>query len=297
VANAGLAQAAGAVGSLRWETMFERLHDDGVTWKFYQEAGSAIGAAQSVALAIGFNALLYFEQYVQDPRSDLSQRAFAPVWPDEFLADVAAGTLPQVSWILPPIVDSEHPSASPVNGEMFVARVLSALVANPKVWSKTSVFITYDENGGWFDHVPPPTPPAGTVGEHLRQPLPSTAQNVAGPIGLGFRVPCLVVSPFSRGGNVVSETFDHTSLLRFLEQRFGTRVPNLTAWRRKAVGDLTSALDLRHPDPSFPPLPSLTAADAELDAVCPANEQVTSLLLPAPPLTLPQPPRMPTQER
>ena len=107
------------------------------------------------------------------------------------------------------------------------------------------MFVAYDENGGFFDHVPPPTAPPGTGGEWLTaSPLPSEASGVAGPIGLGFRVPCLVVSPFSRGGLVCSDVFDHTSLLRFLETRFGVAVPNLSAWRRETVGDLTSTLNL-----------------------------------------------------
>src|SRR5205085_4115610 len=122
------------------------------------------------------------------------------------------------------------------------ADVLNTLVSNPSLWAKTALFITYDENGGFFDHVPPPTPATGTAGEYLTvSPLPPPAGGVDGPIGLGFRVPTLVVSPFSRGGFVCTDTFDHTSTLRFLETRFGAEVPNLSAWRRQATGDLTSA--------------------------------------------------------
>jgi phospholipase C len=81
--------------------------------------------------------------------------------------------------------------------------------------------------------VPPPTAPAGTAGEYITvSPLPSDAGGVAGPIGLGFRVPLLIASPFARGGLVSHGTFDHTSLLRFLETRFGAEVPNLSSWRR-----------------------------------------------------------------
>ena len=79
----------------------------------------------------------------------------------------------------------------------------------------------------------------------------------ARPIGLGFRVPMLVVSPFSRGGYLCSDVFDHTSLLRFIETRFGVEVPNLSAWRRAYTGDLTAALALsRPPDTSVPTLPA-----------------------------------------
>ena len=114
--------------------------------------------------------------------------------------------------------------------------MIGTLVSNPEVWAKTVLFIMYDENDGFFDHVPPPTPPPGTPGEFLTvDPLPASAYGVAGPIGLGFRVPMLVVSPFSRGGYVCSDIFDHTSQLRFLETRFGVQAPNISAWRRKTV--------------------------------------------------------------
>jgi len=94
---------------------------------------------------------------------------------------------------------------------------------------------------------------------------------VSGPIGLGFRVPLLVISPFSRGGLVASDRFDHTSLLRFLETRFGAEVPNLSAWRRGVVGDLTSALNFAAPDVTAPPLPSTLVPTAITLAQCVAT--------------------------
>jgi phospholipase C len=245
-----VSQSPAAVGSCDWKTMFEVLSENNIDWKVYQPRNSAIGPTQELNLAIGFNALLYFKQYIDDPKSDLYQRGFLPEWPNDFAADVAANTLPPVSWVVPSLVDSEHPSAAPTNGASHLAKVLTALMSNPELWSKTVVFLTYDENGGFFDHVAPPTAPPGTKGEYLSvDPLPAEASGVAGPIGLGFRVPMLVISPFSRGGHVNSDTFDHTSLLRFLEARFGVKAPNLTAWRRKTVGDprrrSTSATPIR----------------------------------------------------
>jgi phospholipase C len=125
------------------------------------------------------------------------------------------------------------------------------------------LFHMYDENDGFFDHVPPPVPPAGTTGEYLTQhTLPADANGIRGPIGMSFRVPLLVISPFSRGGHVASQVFDHTSQLRFLEERFGVRAPNISAWRRKTAGDLTSTLHPGHADASVPALPS-TAGDTE----------------------------------
>jgi phospholipase C len=163
------------------------------------------------------------------------------------MADLAGNRLPQVSWLLAGVLDSEHPGFSTaVQGEIVARQIVEALISHPKIWARTALFITWDENGGFFDHVAPPTPPKGTKGEFLTAPaVPgSTATSgIAGPIGLGFRVPMLVVSPFSRGGLVCSDTFDHTSTLRFLEKRFGVEVPNLSAWRRSVTGDLTSAFN------------------------------------------------------
>jgi phospholipase C len=277
--------------------MFEALQDHGVTWKVYQPENTSVGALEHLNLAIGFNALLYFQQYLADPASELYRRAFLPGWPDEFAADVRANTLPSVSWLIPTLTESEHPSAAPQNGAGHVFQALTTLLSNPQVWAKTVVFITYDENGGFFDHVPPPTAPKGTPGEELTvSPLPEHAAGIAGPIGLGFRVPTLVVSPFSRGGYVNSDVFDHTSLLRFLETRFDVKAPNISAWRRKTVGDLTSTLALGKADITIGELPTPANQQAALDAACPENADPESLLSPAPALKIPTKQKQPKQE-
>ena len=240
-------------GTLSWTTMPEQLQARGISWKVY---GSADGN-------FGDNVLPYFKQYQTNPT--LAANALLPSFPGTFGVDVALGQLPQVSWVLAPLIASEHPPAPEVYGEAAAARVLKTLVSNPKVWAKTALLITYDENGGFFDHVPPPTPPAGTAGEYLTvSPLPADAAGTAGPIGLGFRVPMLVVSPFSRGGFVCKDTFDHTSLLRFIETRFGAEVPNLTAWRRTTVGDLTTAFNFASVDTSVPALPKPSLLDSRV---------------------------------
>jgi phospholipase C len=137
---------------------------------------------------------------------------------------------------------------------------MDALGATPEVWAKTVFIINYDENDGRFDHVPPPTAPQGTPGEWVTaSPLPPGAAGIAGPVGLGFRVPAMVISPYSRGGWVCGEAFDHTSTLRFLERRFGVMEPNISAWRRSAVGDMTSALRLGEHDMKMPSLPNPAA--------------------------------------
>ncbi|MFD1052639.1 alkaline phosphatase family protein, partial [Kibdelosporangium lantanae] len=120
---------------------------------------------------------------------------------------VVAGTLPQVSWVVTDQITSEHPIGPPVNGERFVNGLLQALAADPDTFNSTVLFLNYDENDGFFDHVPPPSPAAGTTDEFVN----------GVPVGLGFRVPMLIMSPWTRGGWVCSEVFDHTSVIRFIE--------------------------------------------------------------------------------
>jgi phospholipase C len=223
----------GRSNKFSWTTMPEQLHAHGVSWKVYTGAG---GAALD-------NVLTYFKQY--KPGSELYRRGIATTYPGDFLSDLAHNALPQVSWVLLGLEETEHPGfSSPGRGELGARQVIESLLAHPKIWKNTALFITWDENGGFFDHVAPPTPPKGTKGEFLTvASLPTVANGIRGPIGLGFRVPMLVVSPFSRGGLVCSDVFDHTSTLRFIETRFGVEVPNLSAWRRHVTGDLTSAFN------------------------------------------------------
>jgi phospholipase C len=254
-------------GKLSWETMPERLLAAGVSWKVYNDRLSELALSP----------LPYFRAF-NDPFSitgfDLVSRGLTPHYPDDFAEDVRWGKLPSVSWIMPPLAQCEHPAAPPGYGEYLVHSVLSTLVSNPAVWAQTVLFVVHDENGGFFDHVPPVAAPPGTAGEWLTGTLPAAAGGIAGPVGLGFRTVCLVVSPFSRGGYVCSEVFDHTSLLRFIETRFGVEVPNLSAWRRSVTGDLTGALALsRPPDTTVPSLPATSlgqtavAEQAVLDAL------------------------------
>jgi phospholipase C len=259
-------------GTLMWTTYPEQLQAKGISWKVYSDVDGHYGD----------NVLVYFKNYYppNDITNPLAVNAFTPTFfghgvPGHFEADCAAGTLPQVSWVLAPLTDSEHPPAPPVWGESAVAQVLNALTGNRSLWEKTVLFVTFDENGGFFDHVPPPTAPSGTTGEYITEDLskltspPHNAEGIAGPIGLGFRVPMLIVSPFARGGFVSHDTFDHTSLLLFLERRFGAEVPNISSWRRQTVGDLTSALNMAAIDASVPSLPQPSYADRR---VLPPND-------------------------
>jgi phospholipase C len=264
----------------RWMPYPEVLTKAGVSWKVY---GDPLGQ-------LGDNVLRYFPQFRPvTGQPALSGPAFGSnLFPADFLADVALGHLPQVTWLLADLLDTEH-APTPIEwGESIVWTVLDALVRSG-LWSKTAVLLTYDENGGFFDHVPPPTAPAGTPGEYLNQAaMTATARKEATtkdgrdtshePIGLGFRVPMLLISPFTRNPDpagaplVSSDLFDHTSMLKFLEtwttakgtparvprRDAATRTPGLSVWRDQLVGDLTSAFNFAAaPDPSRPPALSI----------------------------------------
>jgi phospholipase C len=154
----------------------------------------------------------------------LFERALARVEPGglaaSFRADIEAGTLPKVSYLVPPAAYSEHPGASsPIQSARIIYDVLDAIVSNPEVWERTALFITYDENDGLFDHVPPPVAPETVAGEYFG----------GDPIGLGFRVPMTVVSPWTVGGFVNSQVFDHSSLVLFTERWLGVKAPDISA--------------------------------------------------------------------
>ncbi len=193
------------------------------------------------------------ERQMQAPKGDLLH---------QFRKDVKAGQLPAISWVVPPSHFSDHPG-SPWYGAWYLAEVLDILTQNPEVWKKTIFVLTYDENDGYFDHIPPfvapdpANPEAGKVSagidagveyvplaEDLKRHPAREARG--GPIGLGYRVPMIVASPWSRGGLVCSQVFDHTSVLQLMEsvltRRTGREIreTNISAWRRAVCGDMSS---------------------------------------------------------
>jgi phospholipase C len=195
---------------------------------------------------------------------------------------------------VPPVGFDDHPSASPERGQWFVRQVIDLLTSNPTVWSKSVLFLVYDENDGFFDHVSPPTPPRGTPDEWLTaKTLAMDTYGIRGPLGLGIRVPALVISPFSRGGHVVSEVFDHTSQLQFLHERFGIEVPNVSAWRRKTVGNLTATLFRGPHDRSVPKLPEVALTPFTAGGSCEEVAEESEFGGQGP--TIPTKQRMPTQ--
>lgn len=182
----------------------------------------------------------------------------------QFREDVSDGKLPTVSWLVAPQYFSDHPSA-PWFGAWYVSEVLDILTKNPEVWKKTIFILNYDENDGYFDHIPPFTAPKPndlnsgkvsdgidtapeyvTLQEELSRKNFNKNDAREGPVGLGYRVPMVIVSPWSRGGWVNSQVFDHTSALQFLEKfltkKTGKEIiePNISDWRRAVTGDLTS---------------------------------------------------------
>jgi phospholipase C len=236
----------------RWKTYAERLQDAGISWKVYQQTDN-----------YGCNMLEDFQTFKDsEPGDPLHDRGVLRQPEGTFEDDARNDRLPTVSWIMPTSYQSEHPDYLPAAGADFVAQKLEAIASNPKVWAKTAFILNYDENDGLFDHVPPPTPPAGTADEF-----------VGGlPIGAGFRVPCIVISPWTVGGWVAGEAFDHTSVLQFLERFTGVEEPNISEWRRRTFGDLTSAFQFHHARRLAPRLPDNTAEQLEE-----AKEEVATL--------------------
>jgi phospholipase C len=300
-----------------WTTYPERLQQAGVTWKIYQNMPDNFTD----------NPLAGFKQYrraneqsgqpvsndalvcpAYDEKIDATQplyKGIANTMPDggflgTFKTDIAQGKLPQVSWLVAPATYSEHPGpSSPVQGAWYIQEVLNALTENPQVWSQTVLLVNFDENDGFFDHIPSPSAPSkdekGVVQgkttlsdqqvsyEYFNHPAVATAKSqpatdgrVYGP---GVRVPMYVISPWSRGGWVNSQVFDHTSILQFLEKRFGVQEPNISPYRRAVCGDLTTAFDFK--TPNLLPVNELVGkkTKAEADAI-----RVAQALLPQVPV-------------
>ena len=179
----------------------------------------------------------------------------------QFRKDVAEGKLPTVSWLVPPRNFSDHPGA-PWYGAWYISEVMDILTRNAEVFKKTIFILTYDENDGYFDHVPPFLPPhtgkpgsgKASAGMDTRVEFVDMKQEQArgfeekreSAVGLGFRVPMLVVSPWTKGGYVNSQVFDHTSNLQFLEHFLSAKTskkveqPQISDWRRTVCGDLRS---------------------------------------------------------
>jgi phospholipase C len=276
-------------------TFPEVLDAAGISWKIYQDLaggpyapffGDGEGFGNAFTGNFGDATVLYFNQYATAaPGTPLFDNALtgtdilsilpasgAPkdwlAWAehlfDEFRNDVQRGVLPQVSWIAAPAGYTEHPDWPPNYGAWYISQIFDILVSNPEVFSKTVFIVNYDEGDGSFDHIVSPTPPravgfgASTVSIENEIVLASgePAGFLTGPIGLSTRVPFIAISPWSKGGYVNSQVFDHSSLIKFIEKRFGVFEPNISPWRRAVVGDLTSMFDFANPNQGHVNLPS-----------------------------------------
>jgi len=196
-------------------------------WKCYSVADGSIPSTIGA-----FNPLIFFSQIQSNPaRLALATSDFS-----EFSADLAAGTLPAVSWIITEAVVSEHPPAPPDMGQLLVARVVQELMAS-SAWSSTALFVTYDEGGGFFEHVPP----------HILENVPAHLPDGGFAVGPAFRTPLFVVSPWAPANTVFKGRLDHTSILQFIERTFSTaRNPlklSTIAPARRALADLSEAFD------------------------------------------------------
>ena len=291
-------------GGYSWTTYPERLEAAGISWQVYE----------NMADNFTDNPLAGFQSFraawFQKPgySEALRQRGVSTRDLDLLRTDVLANKLPSVSWIVATADGSEHPGpSSPAQGADYISRVLEALTSNPDVWSKTVLILNFDENDGFFDHMPPPAAPSyqswsptpsqsvlagastvDTTGEY-HEVLVSYHDNAIEkgllhrPYGMGPRVPMTIISPWSRGGWVNSQVFDHTSVIRFIEARFGVMEPNISAWRRAVSGDLTSAFNFADPNDEafFDNLPATLALANQARALpghtVPATPAVTAL--------------------
>ncbi|EZQ01061.1 phosphocholine-specific phospholipase C [Acinetobacter sp. Ver3] len=318
-----------------WTTYPERLQQAGISWKVYQNMPDNFTD----------NPLAGFKQYRKanelsgkpvshanilspeyDERIDQRQplyKGIANTMPKDggllgqFKQDILDGKLPQVSWVVAPAAYSEHPGpSSPVQGAWYIQELLNTLTADPELWSQTVLLVNFDENDGFFDHVPSPSAPSREINEagdivkvHGKTTLSeqeisyeyfnhprvsgSTAQPELkmkngknenfwhGVYGPGVRVPMYIISPWSRGGWVNSQVFDHTSIIQFLEQRFGVQEPNISPYRRAVCGDLTSAFDFK--TPNFNVLPTLNGqrTKQEADNTRRSQEQLSKVPVPS----------------
>ena len=281
-----LPQHGGDPNPYTWTTYVERLQAAGINWAIYQDMDDNFTDNPLV----GFKAFQDATNGKLGADTELMKRGLTTHTLDHLRKDVLSNNLPSVSYIIATAEGSEHPGpSSPAQGAAYTADVLDALTANPEVWSKTALFIMFDENDGFFDHMPPPAPPShlnskgssyagysqvstngeyhihhSTADESLEQELYKGR-----PYGLGPRVPAYVISPWSRGGFINSEVLDHTSVIRFLEARFGVYEPNISPWRRAICGDFTNAFDFQNPNNNHKLEMPDPRQDAQLAALLP----------------------------
>src|SRR6202522_2752444 len=244
----------------------ELLQKSGVSWQVYtnHQVGDSGSYPDYFLGDYGDNPLWFYQQYNSTSSrnggtSELAVRGAVTPWKTDagapalsqthaayvlssFIKDVKSNALPQVSWIVAPAGYCEHPAYTPDFGAHYVNTVLRTLMSNPELWKNTALFITYDEHDGFFDHQLPPFPETSVTDEYID----------GLPIGPGTRVPMIICSPWTTGGYVDSNVYNHTSMLQFLATWTGVQPANVTPWRASVTGDLTAAFDFEHPDFTIP---------------------------------------------
>jgi phospholipase C len=268
-----------APNTLTWKSAAEVLYDAGYSIKTYSSSGSYnyFKWWQSFKTAGQVDTQLYnwatgtgtlFGNGTPGGAGNPLSPTKATVGYLGFEEDCANGTLADVTWLFPdgPYASDEHPPNTPAAGAYFLASKLEALAANPDLWSSTVFIINYDENDGFFDHVPPPVPdPELHPEEYVDMPSPRGTPGGGLPAGAGFRVPCLIISPWTVGGHVYSQVADHTSPLQLIEAitaagglagKGPVTFDAITPWRRSTFDDLSGA---------FQAVPQAAPEDAEFD--------------------------------
>jgi len=183
-----------AQGSLDFPTIIDLLEDHGISWKFYNLGLLGLGSTPELEF---INTMPYFKRWYQDKRLHYRE--------SDLFNDMKAGALPQVTFVISAAFYSEHPPLNIILGEKKMASVINALIQSP-IWKSSAFFMTYDEGGGYFDHVPPPQ-----LDAH----------------GPGMRVPMFVVSPWAKRGYLSGQLYEHNSILKFIERRFS--LPSLAS--------------------------------------------------------------------
>ncbi len=215
-------------------TIFDRLEESGVSWKFYVEnydptiTYRALAEGGPRSAQVIWVPILSMARYIDDPS------LFEHIVPlSEYYEDLANDTLPAVAYMVPSGA-SEHPPGSIRSGMRFVRSLVQSLMRS-SAWDESMLLVTYDDWGGWYDHVEPPV-----VDEY----------------GYGFRVPAFMVSPYAKQGYIDSTTLDYTSIMKFIEENWKL---DSVAERDAAANSLTNAFDFTQP----PRLPVFMGLDRD----------------------------------
>ncbi|KID98761.1 extracellular phospholipase C, partial [Metarhizium majus ARSEF 297] len=236
---------------LKWKTAPEYWEEAGVSWQIYQDGTDDYDNFDD-------NPLAWFEQFQQAKQgSNLNTKGMQGRKLQEFYDRAANGTLPEVSIIVGYRELAEHPPYSPHDGAWLENKIAETVIKSPK-YNRTILIFSFDETGGWFDHVDPYRSPNGTAGEWYNDKA-GIGYTFTGP---GFRVPFYIISPWTRKGGVFVEHADHTSQLQFIEnwqaaKSRSIKTHEMVPWRRENMADLLSAFDFSNPDYSIPELPKV----------------------------------------